>query len=143
MVQGPGCRQELACSHYTGRCRCWTNQPRGILIPCEPTGSPGASGAPANSMQAKVQQRISVHERIVALGGSHATINALAIGMLLAWCALLFWYLLARFPYDGLYGQDAYAYYYQALALWREISGQPPAPGALFDAHALRWPLGY
>jgi 4-amino-4-deoxy-L-arabinose transferase-like glycosyltransferase len=66
-----------------------------------------------------------------------------AMAGLLAACAALFAYLLIRFPYDGLYGQDAYAYYYQALALWREISGQPPAPGALFDAHALRWPLGY
>jgi 4-amino-4-deoxy-L-arabinose transferase-like glycosyltransferase len=66
-----------------------------------------------------------------------------AIAGLLAACAALFADLLIRFPYDGLYGQDAYAYYYQALALWREISGQPPAPGALFDAHALRWPLGY
>ena len=66
-----------------------------------------------------------------------------AMAGLLAACAALFASLLIRFPYDGLYGQDAYAYYYQALALWREISGQPPAPGALFDAHALRWPLGY
>ncbi|HEX6607789.1 MAG TPA: phospholipid carrier-dependent glycosyltransferase [Chloroflexia bacterium] len=66
-----------------------------------------------------------------------------AMAGLLAAGAALFAYLLIRFPYDGLYGQDAYAYYYQALALWREIRGLPSAPGALFDAHALRWPLGY
>jgi len=95
-------------------------------------------------MQAKVQQRISVHERIVALGGSRATINVLAIGMLLAWCALLFWYLLARFPYDGLYGQDAYAYYYQAKAILQDMTGQASQPWQLFSgAQLYHWPVGY
>lgn len=57
--------------------------------------------------------------------------------------AALFAYLLARFPYTGLYGQDAYAYYYQAEALWREITGQPQPEWALFSAQGLYWPVGY
>lgn len=53
-------------------------------------------------------------------------------------------YLLARHPYDGLYGQDSYAYYYQALALGREWQGLPPAPGQLFTTDGLyHWPIGY
>ncbi|HEX8218435.1 MAG TPA: phospholipid carrier-dependent glycosyltransferase [Chloroflexia bacterium] len=57
--------------------------------------------------------------------------------------AALFAYLLARFPYNGLYGQDAYAYYYQAEALWRELTGQPQPSYALFTANGLFWPVGY
>lgn len=57
-------------------------------------------------------------------------------------CATLFALLLMRHPYDGLYGQDSYAYYYQARALWYEMSGQT-MPDQLFTAQALRWPVGY
>ena len=49
--------------------------------------------------------------------------------------------LLARYPYAGLYGQDSYTYYYQALALWRDLLGQPPTPDQLFTSQALRWPV--
>lgn len=95
-------------------------------------------------MQAKVQQRLSVHERMVALGRSHAAISALAIGMLVAWCALLFWYLLAHYPYDGLYGQDSYAYYYQARAILQDMTGQASQPWQLFSgAQLYHWPVGY
>ena len=53
-------------------------------------------------------------------------------------------YLLRRFPFDGLYGQDAYAYYYQARALFEEATGRSPAPGALFGTNGLQhWPVGY
>src|SRR5438874_10450187 len=52
-------------------------------------------------------------------------------------------YLLYRFPYDGLYGQDSYAYYYQARALWHDMSGAPLPPNPLFDSQGFRWPVGY
>lgn len=63
---------------------------------------------------------------------------------LLAGCAALFAYLLWRFPFNGLYGQDAYAYYYQAVALAQQLTGTPPAPGQLFGPDGLyHWPIGY
>src|SRR5690349_12752564 len=66
---------------------------------------------------------------IVVVGGGSALFLAL---------------LLRRFPFSGLYGIDAYAYYYQAQALLRELLGQPPDPGALFDTGGLgHWPIGY
>jgi 4-amino-4-deoxy-L-arabinose transferase-like glycosyltransferase len=53
-------------------------------------------------------------------------------------------YLLHRFPFDGLYGQDAYAYYFQARALFEEAAGRSPVPGALFGTNGLQhWPVGY
>jgi hypothetical protein len=64
-------------------------------------------------------------------------------GLPVAGCAALIAYLLARFSYDGLYGQDSYAYYYQALALRQDITGQPQPPWSLFDSQAFRWPIGY
>ncbi|HYP20983.1 MAG TPA: phospholipid carrier-dependent glycosyltransferase, partial [Chloroflexia bacterium] len=64
-------------------------------------------------------------------------------GLLVAGCAALVAYLLARFSYDGLYGQDSYAYYYQALALRQDITGQPQPPWSLFNSQAFRWPIGY
>jgi hypothetical protein len=63
--------------------------------------------------------------------------------LLVAGCAALVAYLLARFSYDGLYGQDSYAYYYQALALRQDITGQPQPPWSLFNSQAFRWPIGY
>ena len=81
---------------------------------------------------------------MVALGRSDGAINVLAIAMLLAWCAVLFTYLLARFPYDGLYGQDSYAYYYQARAILQDMTGQPTQPWQLFSgAQLYHWPVGY
>jgi len=71
--------------------------------------------------------------------GARVVLAGLLIG-----CAALFAYLLRRFPYDGLYGQDAYAYYYQALALWQQLTGTPPAPNQLFGPDGLyHWPIGY
>src|SRR5688572_18195989 len=58
-------------------------------------------------------------------------------------CALFFAYLLTRYSYDGLYGQDAYAYYYQAQALWSDITGQPQPPNARSTSDGFRWPIGY
>ncbi|HUS15276.1 MAG TPA: phospholipid carrier-dependent glycosyltransferase [Chloroflexia bacterium] len=53
-------------------------------------------------------------------------------------------YLLARFPYDGLYGQDSYAYYYQAIAFRQELLGEPATPGQLYTTTGLyHWPVGY
>lgn len=63
--------------------------------------------------------------------------------VLLATAVALFAYLLARFPYDGFYGQDAYAYYHQAEALWREITGQPQPEWSLFSTNGIYWPIGY
>ena len=51
--------------------------------------------------------------------------------------------LLARYRYNGLYGQDSYTYYYQAQALWWDVIGQAPPPDALFSSQELRWPIGY
>ncbi len=43
---------------------------------------------------------------------------------------------LVVYPFDGLYGQDAFAYYNYALQLWNSTQhGQLPAP--------FYWPLGY
>jgi 4-amino-4-deoxy-L-arabinose transferase-like glycosyltransferase len=64
--------------------------------------------------------------------------------LLLVGTLLLFAYLLRRFPYDGLYGVDGYAYYYQARALWEEMSGAAVRPYELFSADGLQhWPVGY
>jgi hypothetical protein len=52
-------------------------------------------------------------------------------------------YLLARHPYDGMYGQDTYAYYGQALAWWREVRGEPQPEFAFYSSQAFRWPVGY
>ena len=62
---------------------------------------------------------------------------------LAASCALFFAYLLARYNYDGLYGQDSYAYYYQALALWDDVTGQPLPANWLSTSGGFRWPIGY
>ncbi len=40
------------------------------------------------------------------------------------------------FPFDGLYGQDAFSYFRYARAIWPHLSGGAPLP-------ALYWPIGY
>jgi hypothetical protein len=40
------------------------------------------------------------------------------------------------FPFDGLYGQDAFAYFRYARALWPHVLGGAPLPD-------LYWPIGY
>lgn len=63
--------------------------------------------------------------------------------LLVVACLAWFVALLTLHPYEGLYGQDSYAYYYQARSLWQEISGQVVPSDQLFSAQALRWPVGY
>jgi len=95
-------------------------------------------------MQAHVEQPASIRERMISLRQSVVAANALALAILAVWCTALFYYLLARFPYDGLYGQDSYAYYYQARALLQDMTGQAPQPWQLFSAGQLNhWPIGY
>jgi hypothetical protein len=45
-------------------------------------------------------------------------------------------YLLARYPFDGLYGQDSYAYYWQAVEIWNGLAGRP-APAWPFAGQGL------
>src|SRR5690348_3518874 len=95
-------------------------------------------------MQAELRQSVSVRERMATLGRSSVATNGVAIALLVAWCVALFYYLLARFPYDGLYGQDSYAYYYQSRALLQDMTGQPPQAWQLFSSDRLyHWPIGY
>ncbi|MEO8284890.1 MAG: phospholipid carrier-dependent glycosyltransferase [Chloroflexota bacterium] len=69
--------------------------------------------------------------------------TVLPVVLLTGVTTLFFAFLLRRFDYDGIYG-DGYAYYHQARALWREITGQPPEQFALFSANGLQhWPVGY
>ncbi len=76
--------------------------------------------------------------------GSTLSIRAILLPMaLVIACVLFFAYLLARYAYDGLYGQDSYAYYYQALALWNDITGQPQPANWLSTSDGFRWPIGY
>ena len=68
-----------------------------------------------------------------AVAGTLAVIGGAVIGFLL-------W----RHPYAGLYGQDSYAYFFQARDLWRALPGRPPLPGDPYSAGALyHWPVGY
>ncbi|MEO5953677.1 MAG: hypothetical protein ABIQ44_14515, partial [Chloroflexia bacterium] len=63
---------------------------------------------------------------------------------LVAGSLFLFIFLLRRFPYDGFYAPDNYAYYYQARALWEQITGALPRSYELFTADGLQhWPVGY
>jgi hypothetical protein len=95
-------------------------------------------------MQADVQQPASIRDRLVSLRQSDVAANALSLAALAVWCTAIFYYLLARFPYDGLYGQDSYAYYYQARSLLKDMTGQAPQPWQLFSASQLyHWPIGY
>ena len=71
-------------------------------------------------------------------------LHGAAVVVLAAGCLALFAYLLWRYPFDGLYGQDSYAYYHESAALLDELRGQPSVPGALFTAGSLgHWPVGY
>ncbi len=66
-----------------------------------------------------------------------------AAGLLAGTAAWTAW-LLIRFPYAGLYGQDAYAYYYEALAFWDRLTGQAAPPGQPYSTASLgHWPIGY
>src|SRR4051794_28929226 len=95
-------------------------------------------------MQTEARQPATIRERVVSLGRSHAVVTWLPVAALVVWCAALFYYLLARYPYDGLYGQDSYAYYYQAKALLGDTTGQVPQPWPLYSASQLyHWPVGY
>src|SRR5712692_2243365 len=59
----------------------------------------------------------------------------IAVGLFV--CALLIrLVILLAHPFDGLYGQDAFAYYRYARQLWDStVQLHPPAP--------FYWPLGY
>src|SRR5579859_2367903 len=50
---------------------------------------------------------------------------------------------LARYPFDGFYGQDSYAYYYQALEIGHQLLGQPPPPWPFAGLGLFHWPVGY
>src|ERR671933_233629 len=95
-------------------------------------------------MQAEAHQPLPARAQAATLDRSALLMEAGAIVLLVGFCAAFFAYLLARFPYDGLYGQDSYAYFYQARALLREMQGLPPQPGELFGTEGLyHWPIGY
>ena len=65
------------------------------------------------------------------------------IALILALSAGFVTCLLALFPYDGLYGQDSYAYYGQSFAWWRELAGERQPPNGLYSSQEFRWPVGY
>jgi 4-amino-4-deoxy-L-arabinose transferase-like glycosyltransferase len=67
----------------------------------------------------------------------------LTLGLLLAATSGLLIYLLSAFPFDGLYGQDSYAYYYQARELWDGIWGTPPPDWPFVSEGLYHWPVGY
>jgi 4-amino-4-deoxy-L-arabinose transferase-like glycosyltransferase len=72
-----------------------------------------------------------------------ALLALLRFALLLVAAASLFTYLLWKLPFDGLYGQDSYAYYYQARELWGGLWGQP-IPAWPFASEGLyHWPVGY
>ncbi len=64
-------------------------------------------------------------------------------GLLLVTSVGLFAYLLARFPFDGLTGQDSYAYYYQARELWDGFWGLPVPQWPFVGEGLYHWPVGY
>ncbi len=63
--------------------------------------------------------------------------------LLLLSSTLWFLYLLMRFPFDGLYGQDSYAYYYQAVEIWRKMSGASVPSWPFAGLGLYHWPVGY
>src|SRR5512133_3949498 len=95
-------------------------------------------------MQAQASQSLSTRERVAALVRSRGAVDLLAITVLVVGCTALISYLLVRFHYDGLYGQDSYAYYYQARALLQAVTGAPPQAWQLYTSEGLyHWPIGY
>ncbi len=97
-----------------------------------------------SQMQAQARQSLSIHERMAALMRSRVAVDLLAITLLVVGSAAFVAYLLARFPYDGLYGQDSYAYYYQSRALLQDINGAPSQAWQLYTSDGLyHWPIGY
>ncbi len=67
----------------------------------------------------------------------------LPLGLLLVAASGLFIFLLSAFPFDGLYGQDSYAYYYQARELWDGLWGTPPPDWPFVSEGLYHWPVGY
>ncbi len=67
----------------------------------------------------------------------------LSTALLVAASVGLFAFLLARFPFDGLSGQDSYAYYYQARELWSGLWGLPPPQWPFLGEGLYHWPVGY
>lgn len=95
-------------------------------------------------MQIPARQPITLPQKLAARMAWRATADAWAVVALVGGSGLFFAYLLSRFPYDGLYGQDSYAYYFEARALWQQLAGQSAPPGQLFSAEGLyHWPIGY
>ena len=66
-----------------------------------------------------------------------------SLGVVFAASFTLFGFLLVRFPFDGLYGQDSYAYYYQARELWSGIWGTPSPTWPFASEGLYHWPVGY
>lgn len=74
------------------------------------------------------QQRAAEERRFLARGWLLAGPALLAL--------ILYWGVILGRQFDGLYGQDAFAYYDYAQQLWERIGrGMPPAP--------FHWPIGY
>jgi 4-amino-4-deoxy-L-arabinose transferase-like glycosyltransferase len=63
--------------------------------------------------------------------------------LLLVAATALYTYLLWRLPFDGLYGQDSYAYYYQARELWDGLWGRPLPAWPFVSEGLYHWPVGY
>jgi 4-amino-4-deoxy-L-arabinose transferase-like glycosyltransferase len=62
---------------------------------------------------------------------------------LLIAASCLFIFLLSAFPFDGLYGQDSYAYYYQAREIWDGLWSMPPPEWPFVSEGLYHWPVGY
>ncbi len=84
----------------------------------------------------------SLLRRIARMTAFSATTVYPALLLLLA-STLWFAYLLVRFPFDGLYGQDSYAYYYQALEIWHKMSGASVPQWPFAGLGLYHWPVGY
>ena len=74
---------------------------------------------------------------------SERLLAVLSLALLVAVSIGLFAFLLARFPFDGLSGQDSYAYYYQARELWSGLWGLPPPQWPFLGEGLYHWPVGY
>src|SRR5438105_6008599 len=95
-------------------------------------------------MELDTHRMLTAQRRLISVYRSSVAVDVTALVLLMGGCAAFFAYLLTRFHYDGLYGQDSYAYYYQARALLRELTGLAPEPWQPFTADNLyHWPVGY